>query len=48
MVNDINIFRARRRSRIMNEEDSKRKKEECKCDSRAIDELEKKKVQLEI
>ena len=34
--------------RIMNEEDSKRKKEECKCDSRAIDELEKKKVQLEI
>lgn len=33
----------------MNEEDAKfMKKEECKCDSRAIDELEKKNIQLEI
>jgi hypothetical protein len=32
----------------MNEEDAKIKKEECKCDSRAIDDIEKKKIQQEI
>ena len=33
----------------MNEEDAKIKKaEECKCDSRAVDDLEKKKIQQEI
>jgi hypothetical protein len=33
----------------MNEEDAKMvKKEECKCDSRAIDDIEKKKIQIEI
>ena len=29
----------------MNEEDAKLKKEECKCESRAVDDKEKKNVQ---
>jgi hypothetical protein len=32
----------------MNEEDARFKKEECKCDSRAVDDIEKKKIQQEI